>query len=71
MRLTDETLASLEAAASKQIGREFGTTVGVMPGQLRELLRGYRISTEKEEFPLFMLDTTSGDTTLVSTAVDV
>ena len=46
--LTDETLNRLEAAARKQSGLEFGTTIALMPGELLELVRGYRpiIATE-------------------------
>ena len=45
-----EDLDRLEAAALKQTGLEFGTTIPVMPGVLRELVRGYRqtmTSTDK------------------------
>lgn len=46
--LTEETLSRLEAAALKQSGLEFGTTIALMPGELRELVRGYREALPKE-----------------------
>lgn len=53
-----EDLDRLEAAALKQTGLEFGTTIPVMPGVLRELVRGYLQSmtssttpTDKETTP--------------------
>lgn len=46
--LTAETLNRLEAAAQKQSGLEFGTTIALMPGELLELVRGYREAMPKE-----------------------
>ena len=46
--LTHETLNRLEAAALKQNGLEFGTTIATLPGELLELVRGYRESLPKE-----------------------
>lgn len=46
--LTGDTLNRLEAAAQKQSGLEFGTTIAVMPGELLELVRGYRESKQKD-----------------------
>jgi hypothetical protein len=46
--LTAETLNRLEAAARKQSGLEFGTTIATMPGELLELVRGYRESLSKQ-----------------------
>lgn len=46
--LTTETLNRLEAAALKQNGLEFGTTIATLPGELLELVRGYRESLPKE-----------------------
>ena len=46
--LSEETLDRLEAAARKQSGLEFGTTIATMPGELLELVRGYRESLPKE-----------------------
>lgn len=40
--MTTDDLDRLEAAALKQTGLEFGTAIPVMPGELRELVRGYR-----------------------------
>ena len=47
--LTEETLNRLEAAARKQSGLEFGTTIALMPGELLELVRGYRIYQADQE----------------------
>ncbi len=44
--LTYEKLDRLEAAAVKQSGLEFGTTIPVMPGELLKLVRSYRESNE-------------------------
>lgn len=56
--MTPDTLSRLEAAALKQSGLEFGTTIAVMPGELLELVRGYRdyvtsttTPTDKETTP--------------------
>lgn len=46
--LTAETLNRLEAAALKQNGLEFGTTIATMPGELLELVRGYRAALPTE-----------------------
>lgn len=46
-----EDLNRLEAAALKQTGLEFGTTIPVMPGELRELVRGYRESMTSNAVP--------------------
>lgn len=52
--LTPETLARLEAAARKQIGHEMSTGVTVTPGELLELVNGYRNpypTTPSDEHP--------------------
>ncbi|MEQ1512936.1 MAG: hypothetical protein ABL934_09680 [Lysobacteraceae bacterium] len=46
--LTEETLSRLEAAALKQSGLEFGTTIALMPGELTELVRVYRQNIARE-----------------------
>ncbi len=46
--LSLETLNRLEAAARKQSGLEFGTTIALMPGELLELVRGYRDALPQE-----------------------
>ncbi len=46
--LTAETLDRLERAARKQIGHEMSTGINVTPGELLELVRGYREALPKE-----------------------
>lgn len=64
--LTAETLARLEAAARKQSGLEFGTTIAVMPGDLAELVRLARIGDEIQKNPAFIVSMPSGTVTKVS-----
>lgn len=40
--MTPETLDRLEAAARKQIGHEISTGITLTPGELLELVNGYR-----------------------------
>lgn len=61
--LTEETLTRLEAAALKQSGLEFGTTIAVMPGELAELVRLARIGAQAEQHPDFIVDVPSGTVT--------
>ena len=63
--LTPETLARLEAAALKQNGLEFGTTVAVMPGELLELVRLARIGDQQERNPAYIVNMTSRTITKV------
>ena len=49
--LSLEALSRLEAAALKQNGLEFGTTIATMPGELLELVRGYREYTTRTTTP--------------------
>jgi hypothetical protein len=49
--LDPKTLDRLEAAALKQNGLEFGTTIATMPGELLELVRGYREYTTSTTTP--------------------
>lgn len=49
MKLTTQQLDRLEQQAQKQIGLPRGTTVAVMPGELLELVAGYRQSSLKDE----------------------
>jgi hypothetical protein len=47
--LTEETIDRLERAAQKQIGHEMSTAINVTPGELLELVRGYRFYAHELE----------------------
>lgn len=49
MKLTPKQLDHLENQAQKQIGMPLGTTVAVLPGELLELITGYRKATVTNE----------------------
>lgn len=67
--LTTETLNRLEAAALKQNGLEFGTTIATMPGELLELVRGYRAFRDDALNPLYRFNTDDNSWELVEPAV--
>ncbi len=67
--LTPETLNRLDAAARKQSDLEFGTTIAVMPGELLELVRGYRLASEQALNPLFLVDMTNNRIELIERVV--
>lgn len=67
--LTDETLNRLEAAALKQNGLEFGTTIATMPGELLELVRGYRAFRDDVLNPMYQVNLADGSYELLQTAV--
>jgi hypothetical protein len=46
--ISAERLNSLEQQAARQIGPEMTTAIAVMPGELRELVRGYRVFAASE-----------------------
>ena len=46
--LTAEAIDRLERAARKQIGHEMSTGINVTPGELLELVRGYREAMPKD-----------------------
>lgn len=58
--LTPETLARLEAAALKQSGLEFGTTIAVMPGELLALVKHAREGIDLKNRPAFLVDVAAG-----------
>lgn len=47
--LTEDTIDRLERAAQKQIGHEMSTGINVTPGELLELVRGYRFYAKEQE----------------------
>ena len=54
--LTEETLNRLEAAARKQSGLEFGTTIALMPGELLGLIEMARFGADLKNHPVFLVD---------------
>ena len=67
--LTTETLNRLEAAALKQNGLEFGTTIATLPGELLELVRSYRAIHSEALNPLYRFNTADNSYELVEPAV--
>ena len=59
-RVALETLARLEAAARKQTGLVFGTTIALMPGELLESVRLARLGIEAESHPAYLIDMATG-----------
>lgn len=57
--LTEETLDRLEAHAQAQHGKPIATGVIVTPGQLLELLRGYRAQISEAAPPATEIETAS------------
>lgn len=68
MTLSTETIDRLEAQAKALQGKQIKTGVIVMPGQLLELIRAYRLLLEGAAHPVYVVDMTTNRIALLSDA---